>query len=246
MEIMGVKDSLVKISNLSFGRKDTYAYYNIEEWNNNFLSDFRKTNYMNRVIKQNNGSQGEGIWVIEIKDKLHKSIHLDSLLIIQEAKDNIKQELTIKKFMKMCEQYFLPKNGLIVNQAFLPSITKGEIRLLLIGNKIVSIIEKVPIKGGISATLNSGARYTEYNVDTPKFKNLVDNFSNEIKNIQKALEIEEYPLPLIWTADFIEDIERSSYCLGEFNCTCVGIKTVLEKVVPLVANNIDKIIRNFS
>ena len=53
---MGGKDSLVKIKNSIFGKKDTYAYYNLYDWNTTFIEDLKKNPFEKRVIKQNNGS----------------------------------------------------------------------------------------------------------------------------------------------------------------------------------------------
>merc|ERR1712232_154111 len=57
---MGAKDALVKIKDLPCGMPDTYAYYDISS----FKESFPKTIATGvRVLKQNRGSQGEGIWV---------------------------------------------------------------------------------------------------------------------------------------------------------------------------------------
>ena len=53
MRQMGAKDALVKIKDLSCGMPDTYAYYNIS----NFKENFPKTIATGpRVLKQNRGS----------------------------------------------------------------------------------------------------------------------------------------------------------------------------------------------
>jgi hypothetical protein len=246
MELMGVKDSLVKISNTKFGDEFTYAYYSKKEWRNNFIKHLNKNPLQKRVIKQNNGSQGEGIWVLENKNKL-QSLTEDSLLVTTEAKDNKEYIIRLGDFIKKCEIYYDFKNGLIVNQKFLPRISEGEIRLLMIGEKIISIIKKIPIEGGISATLNSGANYIDYDPNSLEFKSLVKTFTKELPIIKTKLNISEYPLPLIWTADFILDKKdennNDTYIIGEFNCTCVGIKTVLDKVIHLISNEIIKNIK---
>jgi hypothetical protein len=63
---MGAKDALVQIGRLNCGLKDTYAYYSEEE----LVSGFKKTMaFQPRVIKQNRGSAGEGIWLCWLWDK---------------------------------------------------------------------------------------------------------------------------------------------------------------------------------
>ena len=62
---MGAKDALVKIRDLSCGMPDTYAYYDIPSFKENFPQTVATGP---RVLKQNRGSQGEGIWVCRVKD----------------------------------------------------------------------------------------------------------------------------------------------------------------------------------
>lgn len=60
MEKMGAKDALCKVATMNIGLEDTLAYYSPEE----FAAGFKKTMaFQPRVIKQNRGSSGEGIWV---------------------------------------------------------------------------------------------------------------------------------------------------------------------------------------
>ena len=238
---MGVKDSLVKIKNSSFGRKDTYAYYNLYEWNTKFIEHLKENPYEKRVIKQNNGSQGEGVWVLNIEEP-DKPLDLNSCVIVQEACDHKIKKVSLKDFIYLCKKYFVPKRGMIVNQKYLPKIKQGEIRLLLIKDEIVSIIKKVPIQGGFSATLNSGANYYNFLPKDSQFEILVSNFYSELPKLKSLLHIDS--LPLIWTADFIQDDPDENgnpeYIIGEFNCTCVGIKTVIDEVIPIIVDKIDK------
>merc|ERR1712232_1212975 len=64
MEFMGAKDALCKIANMHIGLEDTLAYYSVQE----LEAGFKKTMaFQPRVIKQNRGSSGEGIWIIKLK-----------------------------------------------------------------------------------------------------------------------------------------------------------------------------------
>jgi len=64
MEFMGAKDALTKIADLNIGLPDTLSYYSEEA----FAAGFKKCMaFQPRVIKQNRGSSGEGIWIIKLK-----------------------------------------------------------------------------------------------------------------------------------------------------------------------------------
>jgi glutathione synthase/RimK-type ligase-like ATP-grasp enzyme len=110
---MGAKDALVKIKDLSCGMTDTYAYYDIPS----FKESFPKTVATGtRVLKQNRGSQGEGIWVVSVKPGQKKGpVTGKTMLVCQEAKDNHIEEHTVDAFMKFCEQYIV---GEYVNRCY--------------------------------------------------------------------------------------------------------------------------------
>ena len=63
---MGAKDALVKIGKLGCGLPDTLAYYDAEALEKGFKACCA---YQPRVIKQNRGSAGEGIWLCWLAKK---------------------------------------------------------------------------------------------------------------------------------------------------------------------------------
>merc|ERR1711937_719387 len=91
MEKMGAKDALCKVAKLNIGLEDTLAYYDEAE----FAAGFKKTmKFQPRVVKQNRGSSGEGIWIIKLKSKDYCSTYGeascadDDVLELMEANDN--------------------------------------------------------------------------------------------------------------------------------------------------------------
>lgn len=252
---MGAKDSLYKIRHLKSGMEDTGVYYDVES----FRQGFRKSiAFQPRVIKQNRGSQGEGIWIIKLKNEDdycktfgERYASLDTPLILAEAYDNHIEEHTVGEFIEFCingrtnlsgswsstgkGRYLdggVESGAMIIDQRFLPRIVEGEVRCLMVGSNLVDIVHKVPQEGAYSATLASGAKYTQYAPNHPKFANLVANFEDDIPHIMTALDLEGHSLPLLWTADYIfgtkEENGSDTFYIGEFNCSCVGITTQLD------------------
>jgi hypothetical protein len=127
--------------------------------------------------------------------------------------------------------------AMIVDQRFLPRIIEGEVRCLMFGSKLVSLVHKVPQAGTLSATLQSGANYTNYEPDDPKFAKLVEKFHADLPKIMDCFGLSNEPLPLLWTADFIFGEDDETYYIGEFNCSCVGITQQLE-LAPVVAETV--------
>lgn len=238
----GAKDALVKLADTSLVPSDTYAYYTIEEFKNNFPKSLANGI---RVLKQNRGSTGEGIWRVQLVDELepeNTEVPLNATIKCTEAKDNHVEYFELAAFMDFCEQYIVGDNGMLVDMQFLPRIKEGEIRLFMLHDKPVNVVHKKPVESedSFSATLFSGANYR---YDKPEdWKNLVDFFLSKLPVVMDRLG--GYDLPLIWTADFILDTDEAGndrYVLGEMNCSCVGFTSELELAQDIADEIIFKI-----
>merc|ERR1719216_477717 len=198
MTKMGAKDALCKIANLEIGLPDTLAYYTPEE----FAAGFKKTMaFQPRVVKQNRGSSGEGIWIIHLKNGNYcskfgeRSCTDDEKITMMEACDNHAEEHTVAEFIEFCVNGRTPKagkwdtigtgkyleggkaaGGQLVDQRFCPRIVEGELRMNMIGDELVGIIHKKPKEGGISAVGGTGSIYTYYEPEEAKFATLTQNF----------------------------------------------------------------------
>ena len=99
-----------KLRNTGLVPDDVYTHYTFESFKNNFPLSLAKGV---RVVKQNRGSTGEGIWRVEVVDKKNKdkeSISLDSIVKLTEAKDNHSEEKTLGDFIDFCVQYLEGEN----------------------------------------------------------------------------------------------------------------------------------------
>lgn len=230
----GAKDALVKLNDTDLVPTDTAAYYDVEDFHKTFP---KSLSYGERVLKQNRGSTGEGIWRVRIEDKAlaestepGTALPLDTMLVCTEAVDNHTEHKQLGEFMDFCDQYIVGDNGMLVDMRFVPRIVEGEIRILMVGNKPVFVVHKKPAAGGenFSATLFSGAKYT---YDKPEdWQELIDMFASVRPVIAEKLG-GDGNVPLIWTADFmLGDVVdgKDTYVLGEINCSCVGFTSELD------------------
>ena len=226
MEKMGAKDALCKVATMNIGLEDTLAYYSPEE----FSVGFKKTMaFQPRVIKQNRGSSGEGIWIIKLKAENYcanygdRSCEDDEKLVLMEANDNHEEEHTVAEFIEFCVSGRTDKSGewtskgvgkyleggkeaggQLVDQRFCPRIVEGELRYNLIGDSLIGVIHKKPKEGGISAVGGTGSIYTFYGPEEPLFKSLTENFlKTDLPHVMPALDLAAEPIPLWWTTDFI-------------------------------------------
>ena len=99
---MGAKDALCKIANMGCGLVDTFAYYDAET----LEATFKKTMaFQPRVLKQNRGSAGEGIWLCWLEGKEYcstfgeASLNDGDRLKLMEMNDNHVEYHTVKEFM---------------------------------------------------------------------------------------------------------------------------------------------------
>jgi len=255
---LGAKDSLVKIKDLKCGLKDTEVYYTPED----FGEGFRQSIALHpRVIKQNRGSQGEGVWIVQLEDQSAycsaqgecPPVTDDTRIVLMEAWDNHVEHHTVGEFLEFCINGRIDKSGswtstgqgryfdggleagsMVVDQRFLPRITEGEVRCLFVGSELVEIVHKKPKEGGLSATLASGAIYTKYSPYDEKFATLVQHLKEDVPRIMASFDMAHRPLPLLWTADYIYGDTDDELYVGEINCGCPGITQQLG-IVPVIA-----------
>lgn len=102
---MGAKDALCKIANLKCGLIDTFAYYDKETLEKHFKQTMA---FQPRVIKQNRGSAGEGIWLCWLEGKEYckkfgdASLDDGDKLKLMEMNDNHVEYHTVKEFLTFC------------------------------------------------------------------------------------------------------------------------------------------------
>lgn len=232
MMAYGAKDSLVKLRGTGLVPDDTAAYYGAAEFRRAFPVSLSRGE---RVLKQNRGSTGSGIWRVRVAGEAAAEtapgtcLPTDTALVCTEAVDNHTEHRTLGDFMGFCERYVEGDGGMLVDMRFMPRIVEGEIRILLVGSRPVFVVHKKPAAGGenFSATLFSGATYT---YDEPgEWPGLIEEFEGARPVIAERLG-GGGDVPLLWTADFMLDDAPGggdAYVLGEINCSCVGFTSEL-------------------
>lgn len=226
---LNFKDILSLVKNSSFGEKSSYFYTKVDDFRSSFPSILKQEK--TRVLKTNYGSTGEGVYLVSLKD--------NGEVVSTEAVNNEEQSFAnidefVADFAQKFEQedpnavFFKGKKG-FVSCKYLPRISEGEIRVLLVKEKIVSIVHKKPKEGEFSATLFSGAKYTYDDPKDPKWADVVKVSNQGLQDLSPLLQGKEFPL--IWTLDYILDYDENKndrYVLSEINCSCVGITTELQ------------------
>jgi hypothetical protein len=230
MEFMGAKDALTNIRHLNLGLIDTFTYKDPAT----FITEFKKTvAFQPRVIKQDRGSSGEGIWILFLKSENYcatfgdRSVGEDEVLSLMEMNDNHKEEKTVAEFIEWvcngraggkCDSwtsvgkgaYFYGGEAPVVDQRFCPRIKEGEVRVQMVFDTPVGLIHKKPEEGGLSAVGGTGSDYTYYMPGDPLFVDLLEKLAEDLPKIMPSLGLTEEPVPLWWTADLAAS--RSTMC----------------------------------
>lgn len=203
-EKMQGSDAVCKIARVSLGMKDTFAYHTSKE----MMAGFKKTMaFRPRMIKTNNSSF---VWIVKLKDGNYCHSFGERLcedfemLVVTEARRNHEEECSVKEFIEICVnghafecgEVTRTNVGPVIDQRFCPSSSEGELRYNYLGSTLVDIVHKRYNQKGTGDL-------TRYEASEPRLADLTQAFSKDLENLMPALDLADEPLPLWWTATFI-------------------------------------------
>mmetsp|Transcript_3628 Transcript_3628/g.11012 ORF Transcript_3628/g.11012 Transcript_3628/m.11012 type:complete len:784 (+) Transcript_3628:63-2414(+) len=238
VETMGAKDVLVKVASLSIGLEDTLAYHTQAE----LSAGMRRTvAFQPRVLKANRGTGGECVWIVKLKGSNYgqalgdRTLGLDEVLLVAEACDGREEEQSVTEFLQACHKALTEKGGGgIVDQRFCPRASEGELRYCMVEDELVSIVQRKPKEGGMSAVCGTGSTFTIHDPQEPLFWRVTAKFlTHDLEQILQAVAVSREQLPLLWSADFINSSPAGTalmderWVLAEFNCACAGLPQCL-------------------
>src|SRR6185437_1797552 len=113
---MGVKEVLYRTRELGWGT-DTHLYRSAEEFRAGFAASLASGGP--RVIKQNRGNAGMGVWKVE-----RAADASDDRVRVLHAVEAAPEELPLAAFLTRCEEYF-GWGGCIIDQRFQPRLPEG-------------------------------------------------------------------------------------------------------------------------
>jgi hypothetical protein len=200
---MGVKEVLYRTRSLSWGA-DTDLYVSADDFRRRFPARLAAAGP--RVLKQNRGNGGQGIWKVELIASGGPSLGLVRVLHAQRG--SWPEELLVGAFMDRCATYF-DGDGRIVDQAFQPRLPEGMTRCYLSGGEVVGYghqLIKALIEPPPDVELETwlpGPRIM-HPPDAPPFQALRRRLETEwVPQMQALLDIGPNHLPALWDADFL-------------------------------------------
>jgi hypothetical protein len=205
---MGVKEVLHRTKHLGWG-SDTHLYRTAAAFREAFPARLQSTGP--RVLKQNRGNGGQGVWRVEL---------------IPPSED-----MPLDDFMRLCEVYF-GADGCIVDQPFQLRLPEGMIRCYMSGEKVVGFGHQFikalippPPEGPDSEAAQPGPRIM-HPASAPTFQALRTKMESQwTPQMMQCLDIDAKSLPIIWDADFLYGPRgptgEDTYVLCEINVSSV-------------------------
>ncbi|SHN79100.1 Cj0069 family protein [Bradyrhizobium erythrophlei] len=223
---MGVKEVLHRTKHLGWGT-DTCLYRSAGEFRDGF--PFQLHAGGPRVIKQNRGNAGQGVWKVELITQ--PSGATPSVTVLEARSGSVPETLPLERFIARCDPYF-DWGGCIIDQPFQPRLPDGMIRCYMGADKVagfghqkIKALIPPPPEGPDAPAAQPGPRIM-HGPDAPQFQALRTKMESEwTPQMMKVLGIERHSLPIIWDADFLygpkDAAGEDSYVLCEINVSCV-------------------------
>jgi hypothetical protein len=223
---MGVKEVLHRTRHLGWGA-DTHLYRTAADFNEAFPSRLRSAGP--RVLKQNRGNGGQGVWKVELVSELAGKA--SAVRVLQAVRGSVPEEMPLAEFMARCETY-LASDGCIVDQSFQPRLPEGMIRCYMgadkvvgFGHQLIKALIPPPREGPDSPAAQPGPRIM-HGPEAAPFQVLRTKMEAEwTPQMMAVLGIDAASLPVIWDADFLYGPRTASgedsYVLCEINVSSV-------------------------
>lgn len=223
---MGVKEVLYRTRDLGWGA-DTHRYDTAAAFRAEFPQRLRADGP--RVLKQNRGNGGQGVWKVEALPNA-----IPTVRVLHAQRGSLPEDVPLDAFIARCEPYF-GWGGCIIDQPFQPRLPDGMIRCYMSGAKVagfghqfIKALLPPPPQGPESPEAQPGPRIM-HGPDAPQFQALRRLMEDEwTPQMMELLAIEEPSLPVIWDADFLygprDAAGADTYVLCEINASsCFAI-----------------------
>ncbi len=237
---MGVKEVLHRTRHLGWSA-DTHRYGNIDAFRAQLPPRLRAAGP--RVLKQNRGNGGQGVWKVEALPNTDTMVR-----VLHAQRGSQPEEMPLEAFITRCEPYF-GWGGCIIDQAFQPRLPEGMIRCYVSGSKVAGFGHQLikalippPLEGPDSPEAQPGPRIM-HGPDSPQFQALRRLMENEwIPQLMETLSIAEASLPVIWDADFLygprDAAGADTYVLCEINASsCFAIPDEVPAAIARTVQN---------
>jgi hypothetical protein len=232
---MGTKEVVYQTRHMGWGC-DTHMYHSIEHLRQEL--PLRLAAGAARVLKQNRGQSGSGVWKIETIEPSNPDGVVTGPLspetpvrVRHAARGGIDQIMTLGEFLEYCEPYF-EDSGRMLDQAYQTRLPEGMIRCYLVHDKVagfghqaINALYPTP-EGAMPEDAPEPGPRLYHPPELLEFQALKHKLEQEwVPELQALLDIATEHLPIIWDADFLlgpQDEMGDTYVLCEINVSSVA------------------------
>jgi hypothetical protein len=249
---LGTKEVLYRTRDIGWGC-DTHLYCSMDQMAQEF--PLRLAAGKARVLKQNRGNGGNGIWRIQLPTEGFANgegfggaalPQPETVICARHAKRGCSEErITLGEFYSRCEPYF-SASGRMIDQEYQERLPEGMIRCYLVHDKVVGFghqainaLFPAPLGGAPSTEAPLPGPRLYHPPSMPEFQTLKRKLEDEwVPAVQRLLEIETESLPILWDCDFLfgpqDNNGEDTYVLCEINVSSVA--PYPESAVPYVVD----------
>jgi hypothetical protein len=244
---MGVKEVLYRTRHLGWG-VDTQRYDSAPNFRAEFPSRLRTNGP--RVLKQNRGNGGQGVWKVEALPSSDATVR-----VLQALRGSRFEEMPLDAFITRCEPYF-GWGGCIIDQPFQSRLPEGMIRCYMSGPKVAGFGQQLikalvpPLPDGLDSPEAQPGPRIMHGPDAPPFQALRNLMEDEwTPQMMKTLGIDGPSMPVIWDADFLygprDAAGADTYVLCEINASsCFAIPDEAPAAIAQTVKNRLAAVRN--
>jgi hypothetical protein len=223
---MGTKEVLYRTRALGWGT-DIELYSDGAEFRARFPAKLAAAGP--RVLKQNRGNGGNGVWRVEVANAATPQTQVR---VLHAFRGSVEEELPLGDFMARCEAYFAG-GGRIIDQPFQARLAEGMIRCYLVEDVVVGFGQQLiralmPTPPGVAAAdLPLPGPRIMYGAAASAFQALREKMEHEwVPAMMRLLGIDKASLPALWDADFLygpkDESGADTFVLCEINVSCVS------------------------
>lgn len=236
---MGTKEVLVRTRDTEWG-SDSYAIPSAEAALSQLPARLRNGP---RVLKQNRGSGGNGIWRVELKGDSAIAARLP-VAVHHAARGSRVEHTTLGEFIEHCAGYFaaFSGSGILIDQPYLRRVSEGMTRAYMAGDRVAGfghqfVTALAPLPPEAEETPAPPAR-VYFGPGQAEFQHLRTRLESAwIAELAEICRVEKHDLPAIWDADFLLGAKDASgadtYVLCEVNVS--GVFPIPEESIPALA-----------
>ena len=235
---MGTKEVLYRTREMGWGC-DTRLYATAQAFREQFPLRLAEGNP--RILKQNRGNGGDGVWKVELApahtgamsaSPLDQAPQAETRVRVRHAaRGSAEEHIALGEFFARCDAYF-SGSGRIIDQAWQERLPEGMVRCYVVRDEVAgfghqAVNALVPAVPGMAP--GEFPRTTQrlyYPATQPEFQALKVKMDKEwVPAMQALLGIEAASLPVLWDADFLYGPKTAAgedtYVLCEINVSSV-------------------------